>query len=148
MWGQNDRTPPDGAAIRAELQRVLGGALAGSERLRQFLSFIVEETLQGRASQIKEYVVGVQVYGKPALYDPRTDSTVRVEASRLRGRLQQYYDTEGRNSRILITIPKGGYVPAFGARTDKRHAAAAPAARWIVIASAAALGLGLTLGAH
>jgi hypothetical protein len=147
MWGRKDETPADSAAIRAELGRVIA-ALSGSERLRKFLSFIVDETLQGRAGQIKEYVIGVQVYGKPAVYDARTDSTVRVEASRLRARLQQCYDTEGRNSRIVITIPKGGYVPAFGtSATSQRRALPAPAARWIGIASAIVLGLGLTLGA-
>jgi Tol biopolymer transport system component len=147
MRGRKGETPADSAAIRAELGRVIA-ALSGSERLRQFISFIVEETLQGRSDQIKEYVIGVQVYGKPALYDPRTDSTVRVEASRLRARLQQYYETEGASSRILITIPKGGYVPAFGARKgNQQFVAAGPAARWIVLASVAALGLGLTLSA-
>ena len=104
----------EAAAVRDQLVRIRASdILSGAERLRRFLSFVVEETLEGRSAQIKEYVVGVEVYGRPGTYDPRTDSIVRVEASKLRTRLQQYYDTVGRNDRIIITIPKGGYVPAF-----------------------------------
>ena len=67
--------PPDSDAIRAQLGRVVASELlSGAKRLRQFLSFVVEETLDGRSAQIKEYVVGVYVYGKPDSYDPRTDS--------------------------------------------------------------------------
>jgi TolB-like protein len=88
-------------------------AMARSERLARFLEFTVGETLAGNADQIKEFVVGVEVFGRTRDYDPRLDPIVRVEARRLRMKLRKYYDTEGRDDRIRIEYPKGSYVPAI-----------------------------------
>ena len=88
-------------------------AMARSERLARFLEFTVTETLAGNADQIKEFVVGVEVFGRTRDYDPRLDPIVRVEARRLRMKLRKYYDTEGRDDRIRIEYPKGSYVPAI-----------------------------------
>jgi Tol biopolymer transport system component len=115
-------------AIRAQLAKVLASqGFAGSERLRSFLRFVVEEKLAGRADQIKEYAVGVDVYRKDASYDPRLDATVRVEASKLRARLTAYYDAEGRDDPIRIEIPKGSYVPAIRETVREAPAVAAEA---------------------
>jgi Tol biopolymer transport system component len=88
----------------------------------------VEETLEGRASEIKEYVIGVAVYRKRHDFDPRIDSTVRVEASRLRRKLATFYEEEGKHDAIIISVPKGGYVPTVELRVPadqpaprKRH---------------------------
>ncbi len=87
--------------------------MARSERLARFLEFTVSETLAGNADQIKEFVVGVEVFGRTQDYDPRLDPIVRVEARRLRMKLRKYYDTEGQDDRIRIEYPKGSYVPAI-----------------------------------
>lgn len=101
-------------AIWTQLKLVLEHpAFKGSEKQRKFLHFIVGETLAGRASQIKGYTIAVSVYGRSERFDPQLDPIVRVEAGRLRRRLDQYYLTAGKNDPIRITIPKGGYVPTF-----------------------------------
>jgi Tol biopolymer transport system component len=137
------------AAVRDQLARILASdILAGAERLRRFLSFVIEETLEGRSAQIKEYVVGVEVYGRPDTYDPRTDSIVRVEASKLRTRLQQYYGTVGRSDRVIITIPKGGYVPAFENRpTAQRPVRLLLPHPWRLTIAGGVIGLALGLAA-
>jgi TolB-like protein/Flp pilus assembly protein TadD len=83
------------------------------DRLQRFLNYIVEETLQGRGDQLKEYPVGVDVFGRDASFDPRMDPIVRVQARRLRLRLATYYAEEGQNDAVVIELPKGGYTPTF-----------------------------------
>jgi Tol biopolymer transport system component len=80
---------------------------------------VVEEELAGRGAEIKEYVIGVQVYRKSESYDPRTDPTVRVDAGKLRARLAEYYATAGRDDPIVISIPKGTYVPCFESKVSE-----------------------------
>ena len=83
------------------------------DRLKRFLSFVVGEAVEGRGNQLKEYVIGVQVFDKDTSFDPRTDPIVRVQARRLRARLTKYYAEEGMNDSVLIELPKGGYGPLF-----------------------------------
>jgi len=100
--------------VQQQLHRILGSRLfRRAERMKQFLSFIVQETLENRADRIKEYTVGVVVYEKPSSFDSRTDPIVRVEAGRLRAKLREYYEDEGRNDPIVISIPKSGYIPVL-----------------------------------
>jgi TolB-like protein len=104
----------DAEIYRRELERVLGGrGFTSAGRLSQFLRYVVEETLAGRGDHIKEYSIGVSVYGKSTDYDPKIDATVRGEASRLRSRLFEYYSGEGSENPLRIEIPKGCYVPQF-----------------------------------
>ena len=91
-------------------------------RLRRFLQFIVSETVAGRGDKLKEYVVGVHVFGKEAAFDPRTDPIVRVQARRVRARLARYYQEEGVSDEVLIELPKGRYAPAFRRSTGERPA--------------------------
>ena len=78
--------------VRAELTRILESkAFRHVDRLQRFLTFIVEETLAGRGDRLKEYLVGVDVFGKDVNFDPRMDPIVRVQARRLRIRLASYY---------------------------------------------------------
>src|SRR5580700_9213137 len=83
-------------AIRQYLDRILASATFQQvDRLKRFVNFIVSEAIAGRGDQLKEYVIGVQVFGKEASFDPRTDPIVRVQARRLRARLARYYREEG-----------------------------------------------------
>lgn len=86
---------------------------AGAERISRFLRFVVGKTLAGEAAEIKETLIATEVYGRRPDYDPRADSIVRVEASRLRAKLRDYYDNEGAGDPIRLELPKGSYVPVF-----------------------------------
>ncbi len=99
-------------AVSAQLERILRSeTFTRSRRLGRFLRFTVEQTMSGRQAALKEYLVGVEVFGKTESFDPRIDSIVRVEARRLRAKLDQYYSTEGTGDPIVIQFPKGSYVP-------------------------------------
>jgi len=103
--------------IRQQLRRILGSkSFRQVDRLQSFLSFIVEEMLAGRGDKLKEFVIGVEVFGKEASFDPRMDPLVRVQARRLRSRLVRYYREEGQNDEIIVDLPKGGYEPVFQRR--------------------------------
>ncbi len=107
------------ADIRTELDKILHSAeLVRRLQLQRFLNFVVEEELAGRGGQLKEYVLGVGVFGRPADFDPRLDSLVRVEARRLRAALEKYYDEEGRTDPIRIELQKGSYLPSFVRREE------------------------------
>lgn len=100
--------------VRAQLGRILAsGGFRDAGRLGAFLRFVVEETLRGEGSRLKEAVIGVEVFQRPADYDPRIDPVVRVEARRLRARLDDYYAGPGQADRLRISLPKGAYVPVF-----------------------------------
>ncbi len=103
--------------IRQQLERILASATFSKvDRLKRFVNFIVVETVAGRGDQLKEYVVGTEVFGKDQSFDPRNDPIVRVQARRLRARLDQYFREEGEADEFIIELPKGGYVPTFKAR--------------------------------
>jgi len=105
---------PAPAAIREQLERIiLSTDFRGSDKQRKFLSFVVNETLEGRASQIKGYTIAVSVYGRTEKFNPQLDPIVRVEAGRLRRALEHYYFKAGTNDPVRIEIPKGGYTPSF-----------------------------------
>ena len=102
--------------IVAQLDRVLSSkAFRQADRLKRFLSFTVQETIAGRGEQLKEFVIGVEVFGKGPSFDPRSDPIVRVQARRLRAQLARYYSEEGQADETLIELPKGGYTPVFKA---------------------------------
>jgi len=103
--------------VEEHLSRILrSGAFQQADRLKRFLTFIVREALAGRGTELKEYVIGVQVFRKEDSFDPRTDPIVRVQARRLRAKLVRYYREEGRNDQLTIELPKGGYTPVFKGR--------------------------------
>jgi hypothetical protein len=103
-------------AVRGQLERILASdGFANSERISRFLRFTLESTLNGERDQIKEYVIGREVFDRDDRYDPRIDPIVRVEARRLRARLAEYYEGPGRGDAIRIELPKGGYVPLIAA---------------------------------
>lgn len=107
------------AAIRAQLTRILASEpFAKALRRSRFLEYVVNEMLAGRGSAIKGYAIAVEVFNKPADFDPATDPIVRVEAGRLRDRLQQYYRTQGAADPVVIELPKGAYAPEFAFRSN------------------------------
>src|SRR5215467_4626687 len=123
----------DGSAVRAQLGKILSSPVfVNSPRMSRFLRFVVETTLDGKSESIKEYVIAIEVFEKAEDYDPQADSTVRTEATKLRSRLARYYDAKGREDPVVITIPKGSYVPKFEDRNNgglaASDAASAPTA--------------------
>lgn len=122
---------PPRAQVEAQLETLLVSAtLTGARRSRDFLRFVVSEALAGRQDRLGGYTLGVEVFGRSPSFDPQSDTSVRVEAGRLRQRLEYYYLTEGADDPVVIEIPKGGYVPRFSlrtiGRTGTRASAAAP----------------------
>lgn len=145
--------PADAAAVQASLERILASShFAHAPRLSRFLRYVVEETQAGRAQRIKEFTIAADVFDRGTDYDPASDAVVRVEASRLRQKLQAFYEGEGRFESLVIELPKGGYCPVMtprpatptepetaGATPSSPAVAAAPASRharrtWVVLA--------------
>ena len=107
-------------AVRNQLERVLSAdGFKRSPRMAGFLRFVVSETLAGNAGRLKEYVIAVDVFNRDTSFDPNTSAVVRVEAGRLRHRLQEYFLGPGRDDPIEIALPPGSYVPGF--KTRSRH---------------------------
>jgi TolB-like protein/tetratricopeptide (TPR) repeat protein len=101
-------------SVRDELEKILSSpGFTRSERLSKFLRFVVEEELRGKAAEVKESLVGIEVFGRKPGYDSRQDSVVRTEAAKLRARLSQYYAGDGAADPVVIELPKGGYTPVF-----------------------------------
>ena len=106
-----DPRPDD---VGAQLDKILSSPdFAQSDRLQKFLRFVVEETLAGRANALKEYTIALEVFERDESFDPQTSSIVRVEASRLRSKLEKYNAIEGRDDSVRISLPPGSYVPTF-----------------------------------
>ena len=89
-----------------------GAGFANADRLKRFLEFTVEMKLRGEEGQIKEFLLGQEVFDRGAGYDPRLDPIVRVEARRLRQRLAEYYSGPGQDEPLRIEFPKGSYAPS------------------------------------
>ena len=106
--------PIDLEAQRAELETVLRSEqFARAPMLARLLTYLCEKLFAGEAGQIKEYTVGVDVFRREPSFDQNSDSIVRVEANRLRKRLDAYYAEAGASNWLRITIPLGQYVPEF-----------------------------------
>lgn len=100
--------------IRNQLERIVASPqFAGSARLIRFLRYVVERSLAGEGARLKEFVVGTEVFDRGAEYDPRVDSIVRVEAGRLRRKLDEFYESAGSDDAVLIGLKKGSYSPSF-----------------------------------
>nr|WP_298100814.1 hypothetical protein [uncultured Shinella sp.] len=100
--------------VRRALHAVIASeTFARSERLRSFLSYVVENELAGKAAQLKGYSIGIDVFGRPPGFDAGNDPLVRVQAGKLRKLLDQYYETEGTAEQLRIRVPLGSYVPEY-----------------------------------
>ena len=105
---------PEAAAVRDQLRRLLAHSLfTHSRRYPVLLAFIVEETLAGRSSMLKERAIGAEAFGREAEYDVGIDPIVRATAAEVRKRLIQYYYQPEHGRELIIELPLGGYVPAF-----------------------------------
>jgi TolB-like protein len=105
---------PGAEDIRAALSAIqASSAFSASRQLSLFLAYVVEKTLAGEADRIKAYSIATEALGRPETFDPSADPIVRVEAGRLRKALEAYYQGEGAQASLRITIPRGSYVPRF-----------------------------------
>src|SRR5262245_7316247 len=94
--GPHSPETPSTDAIGGQLEKILARlGFAHAERKSRFLRFTVENALAGRGDQIKEYLLGVEVFDRGVSYNPQIDPIVRVEAGRVRSKLKEYYETEG-----------------------------------------------------
>lgn len=119
----------------AQLDRILRSqALQSSESLRTFLRYVALKTIEGEEGQLKEYVIATEVFGRSSDYDPKSESVVRVQASRLRGKLHEYYLTEGKNDPIFVELPKGHYIPVFS-NFERNEESSAPSASSAIAAA-------------
>jgi hypothetical protein len=99
---------------RKEVEAVLqSGALRRAPGLEQLFVYLTTKYFEGMADDLKEYTVAVEAFGRPADFDQKRDSIVRVQAHRLRERLAEYYQSERADRGIRITIPNGQYAPKF-----------------------------------
>jgi hypothetical protein len=102
---------------KIQIQRIVSSkAFKTSEVHRNLFNYLAEKSLGGEAHNLKEYTVGLDVFGKPASYDPRQESVVRMHVGRLRQKLAEYYRTEGLDDSVIVDLPKGGFALTFEPR--------------------------------
>ena len=118
----------DKVHYRGQIDRILSShALHGSESLCKLLRYLADHSLGHPGASPKEYQIATEVFGRPNDFDPHVDSTVRVQAGRLRGKLAEYYVSEGADDQILVDFPRGTYALAFHERlggSGRNHGAA------------------------
>ena len=115
-WGIPEvvRTPQGKALLKHHLMEITeGAAFKGSHRSAQFLEYVVEKAASGNAEELKERLIGIDLFGRIPSYDTGEDAIVRVTASDVRKRLVQHYGRAGGSSEYRISLPPGGYVPEF-----------------------------------
>lgn len=140
---------PTPAEIRRQVQQILSSTtFSDTERLRGLFTWLMDEFLAGHGSQLKESLIGVEVFHREPSWDPQTDALVRVQMRNLRLRLARYYDEEGPSSEVLISIPRGQYVPLCQYRTPAAPPRPVGASRrtvWFALGGLAAAGLLLAM---
>lgn len=117
-WDPGMPTPPQGPVTEGEKREALDALLASAsfrrhEQLQRFLRYVCDLEMAGRANEIHEYQIGVDVFGKPPGYSTGEDTTVRTRAHALRRKLQEYYTAEAPAAPIRIEMPKGSYAPLY-----------------------------------
>jgi adenylate cyclase len=117
LEGTSGQTP-SAEAVRAQVERIIASdGFVRSKGLCRFLQFTVEQKLRNRSVRLKEYLIGVAVFDRGEAFNPGADPIVRVQARRLRAKLNLFYKTEGHAEPVQIDLPCGGYVPVFQLRT-------------------------------
>lgn len=128
---------------RAHIERLLDSeGFHASPLQRRLLLYLTEKSLSGQADSLKEYIIGVEALGKPEGYDPRLDSSVRVQCGKLRQKLNEYYQNGGRADPVWIDFPKGHFRLGFRSRSTALEASLAGFAtrwRWLALMTAGAL---------
>ena len=116
-WSESDQK-----AIREQLVRILNsGPFHQAQRRQRFLEYIVNEALAGRGERLKGYSVAQAVFDRAETFDSNIDPIVRNEAARVRDRLREYYETDGRGDPIRISLPKGTYAPLIEFREGEQQ---------------------------
>jgi hypothetical protein len=142
------------AEQQAEIARILGSeTFRRSAKVREFLRYIADRTFCADRDSLSEQQIGIAVFGKDPGYNPGDDSVVRVQARHLREKLAEYFAREGCGDPVLVTVPKGRYVPVFAIHQPAGNSPVpeavkpAPVRRWWGMALAGLLafvaGLGL-----
>ncbi|MGE5644926.1 MAG: hypothetical protein ACM336_03950 [Acidobacteriota bacterium] len=113
---------------REELRRILDSAqFRRAPKLQRFLSLICEYHFRGRSTEISEFLIATEAFGRGSDFDTSQDSIVRVQARAIRRRLKEYYEGPGRGSAVVLDLPLGTYVPVF---TVADRPASAPSRAW------------------
>src|ERR1700729_1396357 len=119
---------------QTQVQRIIQSkAFRTSEVHRNLLNYLAEKSLSGTADSLKEYTVGLDVFAKPASYDPRQESVVRMHVARLRQKLAEYYRTEGVSDPVIVDLPKG----AFEVKLSRERSRSSGLVSWLPKKSAA-----------
>lgn len=104
----------DQTLIQQQLDKIINSdEFRGTSRSKRFLSYLVEQSLNGNSAKLKGYSLGIDVFDKDIDFDPKIDPIVRVQAGKLRQRLDLYYSKSGKEDETRILIPKGTYSPVF-----------------------------------
>ena len=110
---------PNADQVLAALDRVVASSIfRSSPQIAAFLTFVVQAVLDGKSDRIKGYTIGVEVLRREETFDPQLDPIVRVEATRLRRALDRYYAGPGQTDSVIISLPRGSYVPSFALRAE------------------------------
>jgi hypothetical protein len=117
IWSPSSEEEKD--QVRRQMERLLETShFKNSRRYPPLFRFIVEETLEGRGEFLKERLLGVRVFDRPADYDTATDPIVRVTIAEIRKRIAQYYHEEAHEAEMRIELLPGRYVPEFRPRRE------------------------------
>jgi hypothetical protein len=120
LGSRDDKAATD--AYRKLINRIVTSAsFSKAERLSSLLTYVCDTTLDGRADELNEHNIGEAVFGRSRDYDSANDGIVRAQVSRLRQRLDLYFDGEGANEPIKVVIPRGAYIPFFEPRPMKNE---------------------------
>src|SRR5256714_2055060 len=113
--------------LLGQIDRLISShVLHGSESLCKLLRYLAEHALNHPGVPLKEYQIATEVFARPADFDPQSDSTIRVQAGRLRMKLAEYYSSEGADDPLVVELPKGTYVLSFHQRAHAPARAARP----------------------
>src|SRR5580658_3846833 len=101
-------------AVQQQVEHLLASPLFhSSKRYPQFLRFVVARALEGQTDQLKERILGMEIFDRPPDYDTNKDPIVRVTAAEIRKRIEQYYQDPKHNHEIRLFLPAGSYAPQF-----------------------------------
>ncbi len=110
----NQAQKPSPEQVREQLDRILrSGSFRNAPALQRLLQYVTSKSTEGQLAHLKEYTIGIDVFGRGDGYDPKIDPVVRVEMHRIRQKLREYYQHEGANDPIIVEIPTGHYVPTM-----------------------------------
>jgi hypothetical protein len=117
----------------AEVERIVTShSLRGSEALCKMLRYLTQQSFVHASAPPKEYQIATEVFGRPADFDPQSDSTTRVQAGRLRSKLAEYYASEGTDDTVVVEMPKGSYLLSFHTRETATALPQPPAVPMVV----------------